>query len=79
MPADVQYVDWRERGAKDEEKEKAPVLLQPLRDCVLKDLTLVCRFQKWETLTPSISTMIDAAQLQNLNTLTAQFVAQLQV
>jgi len=76
MPADIQYVDRREISGSPQ--NSGPVVLQPMRDTVLKDLTLLCRHEKWDTLTPSLPLMKEAVHMQSLNSLTAQFVAQLQ-
>jgi len=67
LPADVQYVDAR---------WKVPVVL-PLRDCVAKELAMLCHLNSWKTVfTKALSTL--AGSHFSVNSLIASFVALLQ-
>ncbi|GLJ12244.1 hypothetical protein SUGI_0187240 [Cryptomeria japonica] len=67
LPGDVQYVDAR---------WKVPVLL-PLRDCVAKELTMLCHVNSWKTIfTKALSTL--AGSHFSVNSLVESFVALLQ-
>lgn len=67
LPADVQYVDAR---------WKVPMVL-PLRDCVAKELTMLCHLNSWKTVfTKALSTL--AGSHFSVNSLIASFVALLQ-
>lgn len=67
LPGDVQHVDAR---------LKVPVLL-PLRDCVAKELTMLCHVNSWKTVfTKALSTL--SGSHFSVNSLVESFVALLQ-
>eukprot|EP00252_Welwitschia_mirabilis_P001430 TRINITY_DN1128_c0_g1_i3.p1 TRINITY_DN1128_c0_g1~~TRINITY_DN1128_c0_g1_i3.p1 ORF type:complete len:477 (-),score=76.53 TRINITY_DN1128_c0_g1_i3:276-1706(-) len=67
LPADVHYIDAR---------WKVPVVL-PLRDCVVKELAMLCHLKSWKTVIMKNSSTF-GGPYHSINTLVASFVSLLQ-